>query len=342
MARHLAAAGHRVVAYDPAVPADAVPTDLATAGIRVTDDPRRLGRAEVSLSMLPDAAATEALLFGEHGLLGGCSASHVHVVMGTVGPTCDASVLREDHIARETSRLVAARTVALSPNPWGRASASTLDFIGQRQENRTPEQYERQITDWEAACRTSWTSVTDTVAATFGPTVSISITNRQESFWRTSTPGPPGGASQRARAGRSDDFDPARCCHAHPAPGDLGRTPPTCSSPVFHGVLLRPFPGFDPGSPQLPQWGIGDHRRAVGDLRPRETYTADDDEMVLVVDDAALTELIGTWKITVRGHNAVYEGTLHVPVVTRDVTDVMQRLVVPDADGDESEPEECQ
>ena len=87
MARHLAAAGHRVVAYDPAVPAHAVPTDLATAGIRVTDDPRRLGRAEVSLSMLPDAAATEALLFGEHGLLGGCGASHVHVVMGTVGPT---------------------------------------------------------------------------------------------------------------------------------------------------------------------------------------------------------------------------------------------------------------
>lgn len=80
----------------------------------------------------------------------------------------------------------------------------------------------------------------------------------------------------------------------------------------------------------------------VGDLRPRETYTTDDDEMVLVVDDAALTELIGTWKITVRGHHAVYEGTLHVPVVTRDVTDVMQRLVVPDADGDESEPVERQ
>jgi 3-hydroxyisobutyrate dehydrogenase-like beta-hydroxyacid dehydrogenase len=86
MDRHLAAAGHRVVAYDPAVHADTVPADLATAGVRVTDDPRQLGRAEVSLSMLPDAAATESLLLGEHGLLGGCGASHVHVVMGTVGP----------------------------------------------------------------------------------------------------------------------------------------------------------------------------------------------------------------------------------------------------------------
>jgi 3-hydroxyisobutyrate dehydrogenase-like beta-hydroxyacid dehydrogenase len=86
MARHLAAAGHRVVAYEPAVHADTVPADLATAGVRVTDDPRQVGRAEVSLSMLPDAAATEALLLGEHGLLGGCGASHVHVVMGTDGP----------------------------------------------------------------------------------------------------------------------------------------------------------------------------------------------------------------------------------------------------------------
>ena len=37
------------------------------------------------MSMLPDAAATESLLLGEHGLLAGCCASHVHVVMGTIG-----------------------------------------------------------------------------------------------------------------------------------------------------------------------------------------------------------------------------------------------------------------
>ena len=213
----------------------------------MTDDPRRLGRAEVSLSMLPDAAATEALLFGEHGLLGGCSASHVHVVMGTVGPTCDASVL-EDHIARETSRLVAARTVALSPNPWGRASASMLDFIGQRQENRTPEQYERQITDWEAACRTSWTSVTDTVAATFGPTVSISITNRQESFLedvelQVHLEGPVRGLER----GSSDDFDP----------GSLLPRPPrawgpwTDTSHLLVPGLSREF-SYAPSLPSIP------------------------------------------------------------------------------------------
>jgi 3-hydroxyisobutyrate dehydrogenase-like beta-hydroxyacid dehydrogenase len=86
MARHLVEAGHQVLAYDPAVPADSVPDELRDAGVEVTDDVTRLADTEVSLSMLPDAAATESLLFGEHGLVGRCSSSHVHVVMGTVGP----------------------------------------------------------------------------------------------------------------------------------------------------------------------------------------------------------------------------------------------------------------
>jgi 3-hydroxyisobutyrate dehydrogenase-like beta-hydroxyacid dehydrogenase len=85
MARHLALAGHRVVGYDPAVPAGAVPPELAVAGVEVVEDASRLAATEVSVSMLPDAAATESLLLGEHGILAHCGPSHVHVVMGTVG-----------------------------------------------------------------------------------------------------------------------------------------------------------------------------------------------------------------------------------------------------------------
>jgi 3-hydroxyisobutyrate dehydrogenase-like beta-hydroxyacid dehydrogenase len=86
MARHLAEAGHRVIAYDPAVPAGAVPAELEGSGIEVTDDLTRLAGTDVSMSMLPDAAATESLLLGTDGLLAHCGPSHVHVVMGTVGP----------------------------------------------------------------------------------------------------------------------------------------------------------------------------------------------------------------------------------------------------------------
>jgi 3-hydroxyisobutyrate dehydrogenase-like beta-hydroxyacid dehydrogenase len=86
MARHLADAGHHVVAYDPAVGADAPPAELAGTGVEVTDDVARIARTDVSVSMLPDAAATESLLLGERGVLHECGPSHVHVVMGTVGP----------------------------------------------------------------------------------------------------------------------------------------------------------------------------------------------------------------------------------------------------------------
>src|SRR5919112_5136105 len=39
MARHLALAGHRVVGYDPAVPAGAVPPELEVARVEVGEDP---------------------------------------------------------------------------------------------------------------------------------------------------------------------------------------------------------------------------------------------------------------------------------------------------------------
>ena len=85
MVRHLAAAGHRVIGYDPAVRAGDVPADLQVPGIEVVDAPARLAGADVSVSMLPDASATEDLLFGAGGVLTRCGSSHVHVVMGTVG-----------------------------------------------------------------------------------------------------------------------------------------------------------------------------------------------------------------------------------------------------------------
>lgn len=99
MARHLANAGHRVVGYDPAIPADAVPEELRLPGVELTDDPTRLAETEISVSMLPDAAATERLLFGTHGLLAHCKPSHVHVVMGTVGAAAVRALAGKAHAA---------------------------------------------------------------------------------------------------------------------------------------------------------------------------------------------------------------------------------------------------
>ncbi len=60
-----------------------------------------------------------------------------------------------------------------------------------------------------------------------------------------------------------------------------------------------------------------------------------------MVDDDSLTELTGTWKVTARGHHAVFEGDFVIPVQTRDFTAGMSHLLSgvrgePDTDdGDE-------
>ena len=102
MSRHLALAGHRVVGFDPALSAGAVPPELEAADVEVVEDGLRLAETEVSVSMLPDAAATEGLLFGERGILTHCGPSHVHVVMGTVGPTAVRAFAEEARAAGAT------------------------------------------------------------------------------------------------------------------------------------------------------------------------------------------------------------------------------------------------
>lgn len=76
MAAHLARAGHTVLGFDPV----AAPPD----GVRAIGSAGELAGAALSISMLPDAAATRDLLVDD--LLPAVAPGHVHVVMGTVGP----------------------------------------------------------------------------------------------------------------------------------------------------------------------------------------------------------------------------------------------------------------
>lgn len=87
MVRRLLEAGHTVTAYDIYLTPETAPAELVDRGMTITTTPADLARAEISFSMLPDAAATEEVLFGEHGIATADAAEHLHVVMGTVGPT---------------------------------------------------------------------------------------------------------------------------------------------------------------------------------------------------------------------------------------------------------------
>ncbi|MFC9790358.1 NAD(P)-dependent oxidoreductase [Rhodococcus sp. NPDC127528] len=94
MARRLLDAGHTVVAYDLYLSSDTLPECLRDVDITVAATPAELGATEISLSMLPDATATEAVLFGTDGLVDRADPGHVHVVMGTVGPSAVRDLAR--------------------------------------------------------------------------------------------------------------------------------------------------------------------------------------------------------------------------------------------------------
>ncbi|GGG16200.1 2-hydroxy-3-oxopropionate reductase [Rhodococcoides trifolii] len=85
MVRRLIDDGHTVTAYDLYLNADSLPDGLDA--VSVATSPADLARTDISFSMLPDAAATDDVLFGENGIVPAASAGHLHVVMGTVGPT---------------------------------------------------------------------------------------------------------------------------------------------------------------------------------------------------------------------------------------------------------------
>jgi 3-hydroxyisobutyrate dehydrogenase-like beta-hydroxyacid dehydrogenase len=77
MATHLAQAGHAVLAYDPML-------DVAPEGLNMVSAVNDLARAPMTISMLPDGATTRDFIVDG---LAGAAMDHLHVIMGTVGPS---------------------------------------------------------------------------------------------------------------------------------------------------------------------------------------------------------------------------------------------------------------
>lgn len=91
MAAHLAAAGHSIIGYDIALTdARPLPEPLRTNHIGLAACPADLGAADITISMLPNAAITDTVLFGPDGIIAAAQEGHIHVVMGTVGPAAVA------------------------------------------------------------------------------------------------------------------------------------------------------------------------------------------------------------------------------------------------------------
>lgn len=91
-ALHLAAAGHRVVAYDPYVPVD---DELSSAGITFAATPRGIAATSLTISMLPSPASAFEVLAGDDGLFALAVSGHRHVLMGTMGRSAAAELAVE-------------------------------------------------------------------------------------------------------------------------------------------------------------------------------------------------------------------------------------------------------
>lgn len=77
MATNLARAGYSVLAHDPGT------TTEPPSGVSMVASAADLAQTPVTISMLPDGATTRALL---EQILPATTGTHLHVVMGTVGP----------------------------------------------------------------------------------------------------------------------------------------------------------------------------------------------------------------------------------------------------------------
>lgn len=96
-----------------------------------------------------------------------------------------------------------------------------------------------------------------------------------------------------------------------------GRCPcSTVSSFANVQYAANSFPSMpsSPSSVTFKNSGSVDIHMVVGPLRPRQTWSVEDAAMVLVLRNADIAEVNGTWTMTARDHHRVYRGSLIVPV----------------------------
>ncbi|MDQ0577154.1 hypothetical protein [Agromyces albus] len=193
-----------------------------------------------------------------------------------------------------------------------------MSVLGSDPEKRTETQYHASIERWEGRVREKWGDAPDILAGYALKGVAVRVSNATKIFFhkveaRVHLDGDVRGILWRDGSLPLKDLDL-----------DLP-TPPRAWGPVPRS----PFNPYMSGQPQyaspsiaLPyrsplDWnnsGSVDLTLDVGDLRPRQTFTPDDDELILVLPPTAQGEVHGTWEITARDHNEIYTGEIGVKI----------------------------
>lgn len=243
----------------------------------------------------------------------------------------DDRITLDAYIASERSRLLDALPSSKPPTERKRTAMSSLDFamgasaaqsamtatlnVMTTPEPRTEDQYRTQIDTWEQQTRTAWPEGVDRLIGLRLPLVAPRVENLEEVFLHDVELVVHLEGKVRGVSAELDEYEPT--C---PSLG-LPPTPRTWGPKPLDLRLQVPAYSLGFGGPAVPasppsvSWsntGSVTITFEVGDLRPRETYTCVDSDLILVVNGAQDVPIHGTWKITARDHHRIYVGELTV------------------------------
>lgn len=277
-------------------------------------------------------------------------------IMGAVRPvTVDESATLESYIAHTRQELMAAIPVPdpVPSTPAGLAAVyahmslpANITGFGKEAEDRSNDEYIAEINDWEKRFRTAWPAAVDQLVGYALSSTVIQVANKTSTFFHDVE-------VQIHLEGSVRGVEYYEFDGSLPSVSELGLPPhPRAWGPKPNQFLntLGPLPlTSDLGklsrmsSPRL-VWSNTDPVSLTldaGDLRPRATDIFDEGEVVLVVPLSDHTAPVhGTWQITARDFNEVFEGELEVGIDEPADFTPLWRAVFGLADGETSEEDD--
>lgn len=214
---------------------------------------------------------------------------------------------------------------------FAKASSVAESILGSDPEERTEMQYRKSIEKWEQMFRAMWPDALDTLAGYAFNGVAIHVTNATKTFFHDVEV-----KIHLEGVVRGVDY--------HDGQNEIQKSDLNFPSPPrrWGPTLRRPF---DPSLlrvqnyvPNIPSsyrspldWnnsGSVDLTLNVGELRPRQSYEFDNDELVLILPFTEQAEVHGTWEITARDHNDIFLGELFLKVgAPVDLTPMVRKLL---------------
>lgn len=244
----------------------------------------------------------------------------VDVVQVNTERTCD------EYIARERQELIKAmhdaenelNAAAVSAIGVLAASATkSSDFFGnfEKPEDRSSEQYIAEIEAWEARLRAAWPSAVEVMAGWALRPLELTLTNTVDTFFRDVRLHVHLEGSVKAVFSDDDESLPsASGLGLPPRPRMWGpRSLLDFANGYVSPMISMPDLGGHSSSLTWNNSGSVDLDFEIGDLRPRETWTFDEQEIALLLHDDDVSEVRGSWSLTARDHHRLFTGTVTIP-----------------------------